>query len=103
MPIAPAYEPLTERIGILFSLVKMMYCSRKLHIPAAPIFKPEFADDNSEAAQIILDALGFDPCNLDDLAARTELSIADLSSELMLLELAGQVEKRAGNVYSRCV
>lgn len=75
----------------------------ELHIPAAPIVKPAVDENNSDTAQTILDALGFDPCNLDDLAARTELSIADLSSELMLLELAGQVEKRAGNVYSRCV
>jgi predicted Rossmann fold nucleotide-binding protein DprA/Smf involved in DNA uptake len=37
------------------------------------------------------------------LAERTELSIAELSAELMLLEFAGQVEKRPGNIYARCV
>jgi DNA processing protein len=50
-----------------------------------------------------LQQLGFDPCSLDDLAARTDLSIADLSGELMLMELDGLVEKHSGNVYSRCV
>ncbi|MGL4767493.1 MAG: DNA-processing protein DprA [Formosimonas sp.] len=76
----------------------------ELHIPAAPaVAAPAPEVTHSDAAQSILTALGFDPCNLDDLARRTQMSIADLSGELMLLELAGQVEKHAGNIYSRCV
>ena len=73
----------------------------QLPIPATPI-KTEIPAATG-TAQIIIDALGFDPCNLDDLAERTELSIAELSGELMLLEFAGQVEKRPGNIYARCV
>ncbi|TDR32539.1 DNA-processing protein DprA [Hydromonas duriensis] len=55
----------------------------------------------SDVQTQILTALGFDPCDLDTLAARTKLSIAELSSELMLLELDGRIEKRPGNVYNQ--
>lgn len=58
-------------------------------------------NDESPTQQLILDKLGFDPCDLDSLAERTGLSIAELSGELMMLELSGVVEKRAGNVYAR--
>ena len=57
----------------------------------------------SNVQQHILTALGFDPCDLDTLAARTTLPIAVLSAELMMLELDGRVEKRPGNVFSQRV
>lgn len=60
----------------------------------------EMKPDNS-TQELILAQLGFDPCDLDTLAARTQLPIAQLSGELMLLELAGWVEKRVGNIYAR--
>ena len=55
----------------------------------------------NDVQQHILTALGFDPCDLDTLAARTTLTIAVLSAELMMLELDGRVEKRPGNVFSQ--
>lgn len=59
------------------------------------------ASDLSEVQNAILTALGYDPCNLDVLAIRTGLSIAELSGELMMLELDGRVKKQAGNVFVR--
>ncbi len=53
--------------------------------------------------QHILDTLGHDPCDMDTLALRTQLEIGELLSALMNLELSGQIEKRAGNVYARLV
>ncbi|AXF84682.1 DNA processing protein DprA [Ephemeroptericola cinctiostellae] len=61
------------------------------------------AAGTSDVQQRILTALGFDPCDLDTLAARTTLPIAVLSAELMMLELDGRVEKRPGNVFSQRV
>jgi DNA processing protein len=80
----------------------------ELHLPITPPSihaqtSPQTASKLNPVAQLILQQLGFDPCSLDDLAARTDLSIADLSGELMLMELDGLVEKHSGNVYSRCV
>jgi DNA processing protein len=80
----------------------------ELHLPVAPPnihdeIQTSTAPKINATAQLILQQLGFDPCSLDDLAARTDLSIADMSGELMLMELDGLVEKHSGNVYSRCV
>mgnify|MGYP003417379989 FL=1 len=84
----------------------------ELQLPAVALFSstertPNGTENNSEAdadsptQQLILDKLGFDPCDLDSLAERTGLSIAELSGGLMMLELSGVVEKRVGNVYAR--
>ena len=54
-------------------------------------------DDTSNK---ILNALGFDPADLDTLISRTQLSPATLSGLLVQLELEGWVEQRAG-MYNR--
>lgn len=54
-------------------------------------------DDTSNK---ILEALGFDPLDLDTLIARTQLAPATISGLLVQLELLGWVEQRAG-IYSR--
>ncbi len=49
----------------------------------------------------LLKALGFDPCGIADLAQRTGLTTAELSSMLLLLEMEGLVEALPGGRYSR--
>ncbi len=49
----------------------------------------------------LLAALGFDPCRISDLARRTGLTAAELSSMLLLLEMEGLVEALPGGRYSR--
>ena len=49
----------------------------------------------------LLSALGFDPCAISDLARRTGLTAAELSSMLLLLEMEGLVEALPGGRYSR--
>ena len=49
----------------------------------------------------VLDALGHDPCTLDDLAERTGLAADQLLAELLTLELAGQIATLPGNRYQR--
>ena len=49
----------------------------------------------------LLAALGFDPCGIPDLARRTGLTAAELSSMLLLLEMEGLVEALPGGRYSR--
>ncbi|GHA74064.1 DNA processing protein DprA [Formosimonas limnophila] len=83
----------------------------ELHLPSVthePATQSTDPSSNSDGDAIdnatqtsILQHLGFDPCDLDTLAERSHLSIAELSAELMILELSGRVEKRDGNVYAR--
>ena len=53
------------------------------------------------AHQELLAALGFDPVDLDTLAARTGRDAGGLAAELLELELAQDVERLPGNRYQR--
>jgi DNA processing protein len=52
-------------------------------------------------AEMLLNALGFEPTGLDRLVDRTGLAASAVISKLQLLELAGRVESLAGGRYSR--
>ena len=52
-------------------------------------------------AEMLLNALGFEPADLDRLVERTGLAASSVISKLQLLELAGRVESLAGGRYSR--
>jgi len=52
-------------------------------------------------AEMLLNALGFEPTDLDRLVERTGLSTRSVLSKLQLLELEGRVETLAGGRYSR--
>lgn len=51
--------------------------------------------------QKVLDALGFAPCSLDELVARTELTGAEISAILLMLELDGRVAVLPGQHFQR--
>jgi DNA processing protein len=53
------------------------------------------------AHEALLAALGFDPVDLDTLAARTGRDAGGLTAELLELELAQDVERLPGNRYQR--
>lgn len=49
----------------------------------------------------LLEACGSDPVSVDQLAERTKLTAAEVSSMLLILELQGYVESGAGGRYAR--
>ena len=49
----------------------------------------------------LIDALGFDPCSLDELAARCQQSAEALIAQLLLLELGGKIASLPGGRYQR--
>ena len=51
--------------------------------------------------KILLDALGFDPADLDTLIVRTGLKPEAVSSMILILELEGHVQAAPGGRYSR--
>lgn len=59
---------------------------------------PAAADPEYEA---LLDAMGFDPATADELAQRSGLTIAQVSSMLLILELEGKIETQSGGRYSQ--
>lgn len=50
---------------------------------------------------VVLDALGFDPIDLDALSARTGWPVADLNVRLLELELEGRVARLPGQRFQR--
>ncbi|NMV40872.1 DNA-processing protein DprA [Ralstonia insidiosa] len=55
----------------------------------------------SAAETTLLDALGFDPVDLDTLCERTGQAAAALSAQLLALELDGRVERQPGGRFLR--
>jgi DNA processing protein len=53
--------------------------------------------------KILLDALGFDPADLDSLVARTGYKAEAVSSMMLILELEGHVQAAPGGRFSRVV
>ena len=57
--------------------------------------------ETEEDSDPLLQALGFDPVNLDALVARTGWPAAQLSAHLLELELAGEVARLPGQLFQR--
>jgi DNA processing protein len=57
--------------------------------------------DEPDAANPLLEALGYDPMTLDALGARTGWSAAELNVRLLELELEGQVARLPGGLFQR--
>lgn len=65
------------------------------------IASEEKSATNTVATNPLLEALGHDPCDIDTLSLRTGMSAADLSAQLLDLELSGQVARASGGVFQR--
>jgi DNA processing protein len=61
----------------------------------------EFTPGMDKGHKILLDALGFDPADLDSLVVRTGLRPQTVSSMMLILELEGHVQAAPGGRYSR--
>jgi len=53
------------------------------------------------AGNVILEAMGYDPITLDNLVALSGLTVSDVSSMLMLLELEGKIASLTGGQYQK--
>lgn len=72
-------------------------------LPLQGLMAPATAepDPPQESGDPLLQALGFDPVNLDSLVARTGWSAALLNTRLLELEMAGQVARLPGQLFQR--
>jgi DNA processing protein len=70
---------------------------------AAPRPLPEIAAGMDKEHKILLDALGFEPADLDMLVVRTGFKAEAVSSIMLILELEGHVQAAPGGRYSRVV
>jgi DNA processing protein len=66
-----------------------------------PSGQADFVPGMDKGHKILLDALGFDPADLDVLVVRTGLNPQTVSSMMLILELEGHVQAAPGGRYSR--
>ncbi len=62
---------------------------------------PDGARRLDKPAEMLLDALGFEPTSIDDLVERTGLEPGSIASLLLLLELELRIEPQPGGLYCR--
>ena len=70
-------------------------------IPEASVGEESDAAEDDPDYGMLLENMGFDPASADELAARSGLTIDQVSSMLLILELEGKIEAQAGGRYSR--
>jgi len=69
-------------------------------IGAGVVSSPQ-ALTGSTADHILLEKMGFDPCNIDTLIARSGLTTEAVSAMLLQLELDGKIASLPGGLYQR--
>jgi DNA processing protein len=95
---------LTETVGdILSELNFSAFFERGRSVLGGPDSAAEFAAGMDKEHKILLDALGFDPADLDMLVVRTGFKAEAVSSMMLILELEGHVQAAPGGRYSRVV
>lgn len=67
----------------------------------APAATPPLADEDAEALNELLTAMGYDPCRIDDLVARSQLTSEQISAMLLVLELDGRVVRLPGGRFQQ--
>jgi len=95
---------LTETVAdILSELNFSAFFERARRVPGSPDSAAELAAGMDKEHKILLDALGFDPADLDMLVVRTGFKAEAVSSMMLILELEGHVQAAPGGRYSRVV
>ena len=86
---------------ILSELNFSAFFSNDFHSSKAAGETPSPASGMDKDHKILLDALGFDPVDLDVLVVRTGFKPEAVSSMMLILELEGHVQAAPGGRYSR--
>jgi DNA processing protein len=86
---------------ILRELNFSAFFSNEIRAESGPIPAPSRAPGMDKEHKILLDALGFDPVDLDTLIVRTGFKPEAVSSMVLILELEGHVQAAPGGRYSR--
>jgi DNA processing protein len=95
---------LTETVAdILSELDFSAFLARAGAASGGPAAPPEMEPGMDKEHKILLDALGFDPADLDLLVVRTGFKPDAVSSMMLILELEGHVQAAPGGRYSRVV
>lgn len=83
------------------ALIAYPHSTPNIPEPLAPSPKSLSPESQNQEQQVLLDAMGYDPISIDQLADNTDFTTAELSSMLLILELEGHISSEAGGRYQR--
>jgi len=72
-----------------------------VQMPDTPKPPGSAASERDTDYEMLLEAMAYDPVSADELTSRSGLTIDQVSSMLLILELEGKIEAQAGGQYSR--
>ena len=98
-PLAKGCHALIKQGAKLVESASDILEELRLSMPTPPAPAPAAAVDAQ--AQRLLDALGYETCDVDTLAARCDLPAAEIAAQLTRLELDGHVAVLAGGLIQR--
>jgi DNA processing protein len=95
---------LTETVADILSELNFSVFFDRARDASGDLFAPPDIEAGMDKEhKILLDALGFDPADLDVLVVRTGFKPDAVSSMMLILELQGHVQAAPGGRYSRVV
>lgn len=98
---AKLVETADDILSELGPLVAHLQSPRTAANDRAGLFRHAPPEEPSGEREILLKSIGFDPVSVDELLDQSGLTIAELSSMLLILELEGRIEKLNGDRYAR--
>jgi len=98
-PLAKGSHALIKQGAKLVESARDILEDLRMGAASAPAPAPALVTD--PRAQRLLDALGHEPCDLDTLAARSELPVAEIGALLTQLELDGLIATLPGGLVQR--
>ena len=93
---AKLVESADDIVGELGSLTSHLMQNAEAGEPAKAV-----PADHDVEYEMLLDTLSYDPATADELAEHSGLTIDQVSSMLLILELEGKIEAQAGGRYSK--
>jgi len=82
---------------VLEELYPLARANLEMQLQNAPLA----TDPPENRAEPLLEAMGYDPCRVDDLVARLNLTPAEISAMLIMYELDGRVAALPGGMFQR--
>jgi len=98
-PLAKGSHALIKQGAKLVESARDILEDLRMGAASAPAPAPALVTD--PRAQRLLDALGHEPCDLDTLAARSEMPVAEIGALLTQLELDGLIATLPGGLVQR--
>jgi len=100
-PMSKGCHQLIKQGAKLVDCIQDIVGELNLNTLTADIKQPMDSDSGSDAKHPLLKLMGYEPISLENLVGLSGLTVSEVSSMLMLLELEGSISSLAGSQYQK--